>query len=161
MATESQYEFFRLLYQEEDTRYEQLGTRAQVYMGIVTFFLGIIGFKVTDIKQVAVQFSIPEFLLSLCGTTFLVALLLCVVAIRIRAYEGIADPEEIIDNFGDFAPTDADFFDDRIIDLAVATNLNFDQNERTANFLSWASVFLFIAIALFVVDFVFVLSVQR
>jgi hypothetical protein len=61
----------------------------------------------------------------------------------IRTYEGIADPREIIERFGDAPPSNDDFFDNRITDLAVATNRNSAANDKTAWALNWASICLF------------------
>jgi len=71
------------------------------------------------------------------------------LAVAIRNYEGVCDPVEVIDGFGDTPPSDSDFLDDRIAELAVATNLNFQQNNLTANLLSWAVALLFIGVALY------------
>ena len=39
MATEAQYQFFRLLFEEEERRYSLLETRGKLYMSIIAAFL--------------------------------------------------------------------------------------------------------------------------
>ena len=52
-------------------------------------------------------------------------------------YEGISDPDEILNGFDeDGVPTDVDFYDDRVIDYSVAIAKNSAVNNRVATWLS-------------------------
>jgi len=93
------------------------------------------------------------------GSLLLLALLSTILAISIRSFEGICDPEDVIANFGDAPPRDADFLDDRIVDLAVATNRNASQNNQTAQYLRAAIILLFLGVLLHVAIF-FVAAMQ-
>jgi hypothetical protein len=86
------------------------------------------------------------FLLS--GTLLVAALLLTALAITVRDYEGICDPENVVTDFGESPPSDQEFLDDRIVDLAVATNRNHRQNNRVAALLKWAARVICCAVAL-------------
>src|SRR5271170_4918321 len=101
MATEIQYQVFRSLYDEESTRYSNLAARAQVYFSIVSIYLGAIAFKFDDIRTLADHFRVPSLLVIIAGGFLLVSLLMTIVAVAIRNYEGVCDPVEVIDGFGD------------------------------------------------------------
>ena len=145
MATEAQYKFFKDLYDEESKRYSELDGKAKLYITIITFYLGAIAFKFKDVLDFTSSISYTKWLYSAIALVLVGALLFTVNAMRIRVFEGINDPEEIIKGFGKKPPTDDDFRDDRIADLAVATKRNSGQNDRIAKSLSFASLWIFSA----------------
>lgn len=161
MATEIQYKVFKELYDEEEERYNALGTRSNLYLTIITFYLGIIVFKSDDLFKFVNTFQIPVGLFLGIGISLAVSLLLTALALGIHNYEGVCDPEEIIANFGNSPPSDDDFLDDRIIDLAVATNRNSRQNNRVATTLQWAAYSILVAVILQLVVFAFAVSHGR
>lgn len=124
MATVTQYGVFKALYDEESDRYSGLERRSNLYLTIITFYLGVILFKVEDLLKVVSQFRIPLGLFLAVGVALVGALFLTVLAMGIHEYEGICDPERVIKDFGKSHPDDDQFLDDRIVDLAVATNRN-------------------------------------
>lgn len=77
----------------------------------------------------------------------LLALLLTIMATRIRSYEGVNDLENIIKSLASTVPSDEEFLDMCLIDLAVATNRNSLINNKVAAMLQWASYLLFLAVA--------------
>jgi len=145
MASEAQYKIFKDIYDEESKRYSDLDGKAKLYITIITFYLGAIAFKFKDISEFTSSISYAKWLYSGIALVLVLALLSTVNAMRVRVFEGICDPEEVIKEFGENATTDDDFRDDRIADLAVATNRNFAQNNRIASSLSWASTFILLA----------------
>lgn len=153
MATEIQYKVFKELYDEEAERYSALGTRSNLYLTVITFYLGVILLKVDDVLKFASEFRVPSVWFLCVGMLLVVALLLTVAAIRIREYEGVCDPEEVIEGFGRTPPADAEFLDDRVVDLAVATNRNSAQNNRVAGLLQWAATVILLAVLLQVAVF--------
>jgi len=153
MASEIQYRVFREVYDEEAQRYSNLGTRSNLYLSIVTFYLGVIFFKIEDILKFAVRFQLPVVWFLILGILLVIAFLLIVRAISIHDYEGVFDPEGVIKSFGKAPPQDNDFLDDRIVDLAVATNRNSTQNDKVAGFLRWAARIILLAVLLQVVLF--------
>jgi hypothetical protein len=148
MATEIQYKVFKEVYDEESERYSNLGTRANAYLTLITFYLGAVLLKIDDVLKFVTTFRIPVVFFLLIGTLFVVALLLTALALNIRDYEAICDPEEVIEAFGESQPSDEEFLDDRIIDLAVATNRNSRQNNRVAGLLQWAARVICCCVAL-------------
>jgi hypothetical protein len=146
MATDVQYNIFRSLYDEEAARYTSLANRAQLYFSIISLYLGALAFKFDDVNKFIKEFQVPRWMFLLVGIFVALALLATIAAIWIRDYEGVCNPEEVIDHFDDVPPSDADFLDDRIAELAVATNRNSEHNNRTGTFLRWAIGFLFLAI---------------
>jgi hypothetical protein len=153
MATEIQYKVFRELYDEEEHRYSDLATRSNLYLTIITFYLGVIVFRIEDLLKFVAGFGLPIQLFLAIGATLGLALLLTVLAVSIHVFEGVCDPEEVIHSFGESPPSDEDFLDDRIVDLAVATNRNSRQNERVAGFLQWAARLIFLGAFLQVIVF--------
>jgi len=146
VATAEQYKFFRALYDEEQARYGHLEARARLYITINTVYLSALAFKATDFLGFAKEFKVPTWLFLLAAAVLVLALALSILAIRIREYEGITDPEKVIDSFGEHPPSDEDFFDDRIADFAVAANRNSTQNDTVAAHLFWASIALLIGV---------------
>jgi len=143
-----QYQIFKTLFDEESRRYSELEARSRLYLTVITFYLSVIGFKINDVVEFANKFRVPLILYIVTAFALLLALLFTVASARIRNYERIADPEKIIRLLGESAPTDEDFLDARLIDLAVATNRNAIQNNRVALMLRYASTFIFIGVVL-------------
>jgi hypothetical protein len=153
MATETQYGIFKTIYDEEAERYSNLEARARVYFSIISLYLGALAFKVEDVQRFATAFNVPFWLFLLSGTLLVLSLLATILSLQIRDYERICDPEVVVDAFGDEPPTDEAFLDDRIVDLAVATNRNRLQNYRTAHFLSISAIFLFLGVIVYLAIF--------
>jgi len=153
MATEIQYKIFKEIYDEEAQRYSSLGTRANLYLTVITFYLGVILLKVDDLLKFLMGLGVSIVWFLCIGIVLVVALLLTVKAVDIRKYEGICDPEKVIYGFGEAPPTDEDFLDERVVDLAVATNRNSAQNDRVARLLKWAARVISVAVLLQVLVF--------
>jgi hypothetical protein len=145
MSTETQYKVFKELYEEEGKRYSELDGKAKLYITIITFYLGAIAFKFKDVMELTSSVTYTRWLYLAIGSVLIAALLCTVIAMRIRTFEGICNPEEVIQRFGPTPPSDDDFRDDRITDLAVATNRNSSQNDAIARTLSLASLFILFA----------------
>jgi hypothetical protein len=128
MATEIQYQAFRTEYDEESQRASGLEGRAKLYLTIITAYLGVIGFKIEDLLKFLDKFHVP------------VALYLAMAV--------------ILESFSQQRPTDPDFLDKRLADLAVATNRNSRQNGKVANALQGAGVLIFLAILIQMAVFV-------
>lgn len=162
MATEAQYKFFKELYDEENKRYSELDNKGKLFVTIITFYLGAIAFKFNDVAHFTEQVSYAKWFYLIIAIVLVGALLCTMFAIRVRSFEGICDPEEVIDKYGEVAPSDTDFLDDRIADLAVATNRNSNQNDRIAENLALALVLLFVAGAIqFVLLLIAILALKR
>jgi len=157
MATKEQYEFFRSLYEDEERVYSQLEARAKFYFSIVSLFLAAILLKAKEVQESARALGVPWWLVLSEGLLLSGALLFVVFGVLIRRYEGVADPETIIKNFGDTAPTNEDFYDDRIADYTVAANRNAAANNNTARWLSLSGLFLTLAMVLLLGLFAFVM----
>jgi hypothetical protein len=153
LATKTQYDVFRSVYDEESERHSGLEGRAKLYLTIITAYLGAVAFKTTDVLAFISKFNISFYWYLLLGVCLILALLLTVFAMGIRTYEGVFDPEAEIKSFGPKRPSDEEFLDKRIVDLAVATNRNSDVNNRIATCLFYAGLLIFIAVCLQLVVF--------
>jgi len=130
MATEKQYQYFKSIYDEETAREEWLGQLAKTYLSLITLYSAFVFFVAEKLK--------PDSTLSklvFCATVvaMVVSFLFSLWSSKVSEYEALNDPQEIIKKFGDSPPTDEDFFDDRIIDFAVAYQRNSEVNDRKAD----------------------------
>lgn len=146
MATKEQWEIFRYVYEREESRYQNITDRGKVYLSLITLYVGAIAFKADFWFSQSLKDPWSTLLFALLLGLFLAALCATVAAMGIYSYEGITDPEEVIAGFGDTTPDNEDFFDDRIIDVAVATNRNSKTNDRRASLLSISSLLMVIGI---------------
>jgi hypothetical protein len=159
MAVKTQYEVFRVVYDEEQQRYSDLEAKAKLYLTIITFYLGAIAFKFEDLMRFVATFHVSAALYVATAILLLAALLLTVLASRIRTYEGLFDPERIMKGFGAQPPTDEDFLEDRLVDLAVATNRNRQANNKVAALLAWVAYLLFGGV--FIQLLVFIIAILK
>ena len=136
MATKEQYEFFRFLYEDEERTYEQLEARSRFYLALVSVFVAALVLKAPEARASATALGVPWWLLLIVTAILTGSLVFIALAARIRVYEAIADPGEIIESFGKTEPKNQDFFDDRIADLAVATKRNAEVNGRLPEYSS-------------------------
>lgn len=143
MATEIQYKFFEKLYDQENTRYGELETRAEFYLSVITIFLGVLAFKTEDIGKLAKLFDVPVGILLLSALPFVVALFCVVFATSIRGYESAADPEDLVDAP---LPADDEFREDRMADFTVAVGRNSAANDNVASWLTASSIALTVGV---------------
>lgn len=148
MATETQYRIFKEVYDEETERYSDLEKRSNLYFTIISFYLGAVVFKFDDLLKFAMGLGVSVIWFLVIGAVLVVALLLTVLAVGIRTYEGIFDPEKEIESLGKTPPSDSEFLDRRLVDLAVATNRNSVQNDKVASALQWAARSISVAVLL-------------
>jgi hypothetical protein len=148
MATEAQFEFFKFLYEEENGITNDLQARAKHYITLQTAFIAAVIFKFTDIKKFIKDPSInvPASNIFMIAILLSLSLLLCLMVLQVRDFEGVADPEEIIEGFSAQPPLDAEFRDDRIADFAVATNHNAHINSANGSRLLLAGWLMFAAL---------------
>jgi hypothetical protein len=153
VATKVKYDVFRAAYDEESEHNLALESRAKLYLTIITAYLGAVAFKTTDVLVFLGRFCIPFCWYLLLGVCLLLALLLVICAMGIRKYEGVFDPKAEIQSLGEKAPTDEEFLDKRIVDLAVATTRNSKVNNRKAIYLQYSGILVFVAVCLQLVVF--------
>jgi hypothetical protein len=135
MATKEQCDFFRSLYEEEERRYGQLEARAKLYLSVIAIFLATITLKLPDVQASVKILQVPFWPFLVEAALLAAALVFVVLGAFIREYEGIADPNDVVDGFGDTPPSNETFFDDRIADYVVATTRNSKVNDRSARYL--------------------------
>ncbi len=147
MASETQYKFFRELYDEENERYSLPEGRAKVFITILTLYIGALAFKANDSLEFLKTHHVPQSLAVVGGLLFVLSLACCVFSLRMKSFEALSDPEELIAEWPDDGIDDDDFLDDRIADLAVATNRNSKQNDEAAQSLGAAGWLLLAGVA--------------
>ena len=135
MATEKQYLFFKSVYDEETARQASLQDRAKYYLSIITVYSAFILFVAEKLKPTTFT---HKLVFVVAVGSMLAGFLFSLWSMKISAYETPSDPNEIIDGFQTAPPTDDDFFDDRIIDYAVAYERNSAVNDSKADQLTLA-----------------------
>lgn len=151
MASEAQYEFFKFRYNEGQERCRELVARGQIFLSIVTLYIGFLSFKTSQSAATIESLTLKSSALMVkwsYGVTLvflLIALLLVILALGIYRYQSISDPVRIIEAFGATPPTDDDFRDARIVDYAFAAKKNSEMNNKRAMLLRFATTFLFLA----------------
>jgi hypothetical protein len=153
MMTQRQYEFFKYLFDSEDARFKDLIERGKVYLTVATAYLGVLAFKNQEFLISSTDIT-AKVLFCLVALFFLAALVCIVFSLAIYKYEGLCDPEKVLEEIGSHPQSDDTFFDLRTADMAVAHNRNQKQNDRRADCLAIASWLMAIGV-LFHVQFVF------
>ena len=156
MATEKQYLFFKSLYDEERARQTSLQDRAKTYLTLVTFYSAFVLFVVEKLTPINIC-TMLVFLAAMASMG--IAFLLCILALNVSEYEGLNDPEQILnEEFKNNAtPTDDDFFESRIADYAVAYTRNSAVNDSKANLVSYAGYLLLAGIVLHAAYFAYMI----
>lgn len=137
MATKIQYETLKAVYDDELARNASLRNTGNVYLTICSFFLGGLAFKLDGVFRQATPLTEIAFLFAVGA--FVLAFVLILRALGVYTYEGLCDPEKVLKSFDKIPPTDADFLDDRIVDIAAACSVNVKMDDKRAAFLEWAS----------------------
>lgn len=160
MATKEQCDFFRALYEEEASRYRDLGDRAKLYLTVITAFVATLTLKADDVQKSALALRIPWVLVLVIGGLVAIALFLTAAATMVRRYEGAVDAQGLLDQFiaSNRPPTNEDFFDGRIVDYAVAAEVNSRINNQTGALLTAAGLVLAAALLGLIVMFCMALS---
>lgn len=155
MATEKQFEFFKFIYLQEEERHKELIERGKVYLAILTFYIGFLvsNFSsATDLTKQLTFWDIAKLSILLFGVLlFIVAFVFVTMSLSIYKHEVFADPKEIIENFGETAPTDSDFYDDRIIEFSASTIKNRSINNSRAKKLKYATILMLLGITVHII----------
>jgi hypothetical protein len=162
MATERQYDFYKLLYDEENARLEQLRTQAKHYLSLATLYSAFVVFFVDKVLP-AIEAENKQqpssvlamkiiFIATICamGASFLCSLLV----IQVSTFEALTSPRDIIKQIEDREVTDKEFFNSRIADITVAFDRNSAVIDRKANVLQCAGYALLVGILLHATFFI-------
>jgi hypothetical protein len=159
MMTQRQYDFFRALYEEENTRFKDLVERGKIYLTVVAAYSGLFTFTADKMPGATVG-TVPRVVFCLVAGFLVAALISIVRSLGIYSYEGLTDPEKVVNQIGATPQSDDDFFDRRVVDLAVAHNRNEKQNDRRAKCLTVATWLMALGIV-FHMFFVFLLLLNQ
>jgi hypothetical protein len=146
MASKEQYEYYKFLYDHERSRYLELVNRGKLFLSIITLYMGLLAVG-ADKTISGLESSILLTLVYFISVFLLVASLVAVVlAIGIYKNEKPSSPREMILSLKDNVPTDDEFRDERVVDLAVATDRNSENNDLRAKRLQVSSYLLILGI---------------
>lgn len=148
MATAAQYACFKEIFDRENSRQESLVERGTIYLSIITLYLGLLAVAadkvIPNINQsgLAMAAYLASFVAFVASMTFVV------LAMGIYKYVYPTDPKTVVEGIDQRWPSDAEFFDARIAELAAAFKTNQPVNERRANYLKFASFCMLAGIGL-------------
>ncbi len=83
-ATKEQYDICKTIYDEEKSRFAALGSRANIYVTLVSFFLGAILFQLNGLKAFLTDFHVPEWIELFVGISLIGAMSCTVLALVLR-----------------------------------------------------------------------------
>ena len=146
MFTKEQFDTFKYIYEKEEARFSELINRGKIYLSIVTIYIGVFSLKIQDIAELVGDGAFSKILLGVTGACFIMALLACVLALGILKYEGLCDIKEELLAFGDSGKSDAEFYEDRLADMAVSYERNSLQNDRRASLLQVSSYLMIVGV---------------
>lgn len=138
MATQIQYDCFKHVYDLENEHYKDIQNACKIYISICSFFLGGLAFKLHAVFSAASTSARVFFILSVISFVF--AFVFVLLATWAYSYQALCRPAEYIENLGTAPPTDGEFLDDRIVDIAYAWDVNSAVNNRKGRFLQVASI---------------------
>ena len=133
----------KLAYDDEESRYDDLGERTKIFISVQTIYIAAFSFKLADSEAL----NLPEdnyqtFLLAVAGVMLVLSLLLTVVASRILDYERPFDARDGALKLGDPAYSRDEMYEDRIADYVVATERNIRTNDHRARILAASCYFM-------------------
>lgn len=146
MASKEQYDYYKFLYEHERSRYLELVNRGKLFLSIITLYMGLlaVGADKTVTGLAESTWSMAAYLTSIL--LLVGALAEVVLAVGIYKNEKPSNPRKMILALEQEPPQDSDFRDERIVDLAVATERNSQNNDLRAKRLQISSVLLLLAI---------------
>ena len=157
MITKEQYEFFSGLYEDAERTYGQLEARGNLYLGIIAGFLATVLLKADGAVSSANSLGVPWWAVLVEALLFAGSLLFVLLALRIRSYEAVNDPQKIVDGWKGDGPSNEEFYEDRIADYVVAASRNAEINNQKATMLSVAGWLLVVAMLQMIGIFAFAL----
>jgi hypothetical protein len=158
VADKDQYELFRGLYHDEDRTSVQLEGRAKVYLSVITAFVVAMVLKADEVSKSITTLQIPWWAVLVLAVILTASLVCVVAALRIRKYEAVNDGVDIIEGYGGNLPSDVEFFEDRMVDYAVASSRNRIVNNETATVLQVAGWLLVIGMIFVLVLIIYALK---
>lgn len=142
MASSEQLDFFWQLYEREQERHRTLINRGQVYLTILTLYFAALALDFGDAQSHitastagAIGFLIGLFVLS-------IAMIFIVLAVSIMRHANPCNALAIVTDAEISLCSEDEFRENRIVELAVATDANHAINERRADRLRYASMLL-------------------
>jgi hypothetical protein len=146
MATKEQYEFYKLLYDEENAREKQLREQARNYLSLATLYSA---FVIFGADKALPSISWPAKCAFIASIVFMAAaFVLSLWVLQASKYEAIASPSDVTNQFGEASMTNEEFFDNRIADLTVACERNISVDDRKAVYLGLSGYAVLIGIFL-------------
>jgi len=163
MASIAQYQFFKELYAEENTRYNELTKKAEVYFSIVSLFLSAVLFKFNDVSSSIGKLHNVCLIIGLSISLIAVgiALLLLIYSLKIRKYEGTIDMEEYIGKNKTYYQEDGEFYEDRIADFIVAIDRNTETNNKRADLLTISTYFIVAGLLFLIAFFIYFFTLNK
>jgi hypothetical protein len=163
-VSKDELEQFKFIYSLEDDRAKSLTGTGNIYITLIGLFLGYLGYKSTDTqfaKLLGFHWRGCPVGLVLYGLVFaclLIALAATLLSLFMHNYERPTDLQDFLHNMTTLEWADAEAFFDLAFCISAAAVANFTKNNIRAGQLAFASRFLFAALVLYAVAFLFVVT---
>jgi hypothetical protein len=148
VATKQQFDVFMLAHNEQTSRYEHLTKRAGIYLFLATVLLVSLFVKLDVLLPIANRSNTNAAFLIAIWVFFLGFACCTVASSLIRSHKPLFNPGDIARKIekarSEGEIDDAHFLDDRLADVAGATECNTNHNDRRARWLSCAEVFMLV-----------------
>lgn len=167
IATKIQFDAFKMMFDEENTRYIELTNRAKIILPIISLVLGAVFFQLDLALEVTQQHWISKTLLVGIWLCFLGSMTCTLASLLVPSYEWLFDPSEVAgeldelevgeevaergeagasednvveDGYGveDNSEVDSEFLANRIVDFVVVIERNSQRNDTRALWLNIA-----------------------
>jgi hypothetical protein len=150
MASKDQYEFFKMMYEEEERRYDQLVDRGKSYITILAAYAGFMIIKGESFTPLIGKWS-GSWLIKFSLVFLFIGFVSTILALSILRHEGICDPSEVASTYRKISPKDEDFFNYRIADFVVACERNARSNDWRAIWLNVTVIAMMCSISCYVI----------
>ena len=142
MATSEQLDYFKHIYAQEMARSDELINRGKLFLSVITLYMGLLGIAADKVVPKLSSSSIVIACYLSGFVSFVIALVLIVMAIGIYNYVYPSDPKSILQEADENWPDNESFFLERMAELAAAFKNNCPINDKRAKYLKWASLLM-------------------
>ena len=161
----STLEYSKYLYEEENLRRDRLNNAVKVYLGFLTFILGVGAFKLVSLGELSLLLNTSAhqalsntgiILLGLSLLLLIVAFVLTIRVLKMWTYERLCDPKAMAVR-SVFLEDNRKILSSMISDYVVACNVNHHINNQKSTLLTRALSMLIIGLIMLVTS-VFILK---
>jgi len=107
--------------------------------------LSAVFFKIKDLNELLDKIDCQNIMFLFFGFAILqvlISIFFNILSMKVSKFEGVNNLRDVLGEFTSDSMTDEQFFTKRIVDYTVATERNFEVNDKSANYLKISTYFL-------------------